>query len=72
MFTLLVDTAGGPEEVTAYCDDLVAGSAEHPTRPPAADPATDHPNGPPEDHPGTARARRPVGDPPAFAQHSTP
>jgi hypothetical protein len=56
-FTLLVDTAGGPDEVTDYCDDLVA-----------EDPATvDHPGGPPEEHPG-AGAGRP-NDSPAPSEH---
>lgn len=66
VFTLLVDTAGGPEQVTAYCGNLVAGSAEHPTGPPAGGPAADHPNGPPEDHPGTGRP----DDAPAPPEHA--
>jgi hypothetical protein len=67
VFTLLVDTAGGAEEVTDYCDDLVAGSAEHPAGPPADGPAADRPNGPPEDHPGAGAAR--PDDAPAPPDH---
>jgi hypothetical protein len=66
VFTLLVDTAGGPEQVPAYCDDLGAGSAEHPTGPPADSPAADHPTGPPGDHPGADRP----DDAPAPPEHA--
>lgn len=57
VFTLLRDTAGGVAEVTAYCDDLLAGSGEHPAGPPTEDPAAvDHPSGPPEENPGAGRS----------------
>lgn len=69
VFTLLVDTAGGAGEVTAYCDDLLAGMllAEHPAGPPTEDPAAvDHPSGPPEEHPGAGRP----DDAPAPPEHA--
>lgn len=55
-FTVLIDTAGGKDNVAAYCDTLLATAKGKPSDAPSARP-TSHPSGKPADRPTAPEAK---------------
>ncbi|MEU5787467.1 hypothetical protein ABZ754_07035 [Micromonospora purpureochromogenes] len=68
-FTVLITTAGGREQVAAYCDTLLAAEKAKPSHRPSTTPS--HPTGKPDGRPSPQETAR-TGGPGGGHQPSTP